>query len=178
MCSGINKHEHWARFMNEGRICLLRSLDFSVMARKSQIDKMTKHIVKIILNRNEISPGSFSISEGFLLNHSFCLLTEDDACISAGSATLLRWALSHLFWLEAVSTARLELTSSEVKIRVARRGQLALPAMPHSWASGDAKTCRDDPKHIPWAKGLLFLVSDEALPLEFGLTYFCSQSTT
>lgn len=50
---------------------------------------MTKHIVKIILNRNKVSPGSFSISKGFLLNHNFCLLTEDDACVWAGSATLL-----------------------------------------------------------------------------------------
>lgn len=39
------------------------------------------------------SPSSFSISKGFLLNHNSCLLTEDDACISSASATLLRCSI-------------------------------------------------------------------------------------
>ena len=119
------------------------------MARKSQMDKMTKHIVKIILNRNKVSPGSFSISKGFLLNHNFCLLAEDDACVSAGSATLLRCSIITSLRLQAVSAEQLELTSSEVKVTVARRGQLPLPAMPHPWASEDARSSRDNPRHNP-----------------------------
>lgn len=130
---------------------MLTSLDFSAMATKSQKYQMTKYVVKIIHDRNKVSPGSFSISEGFLLSHNFCLLTEDVACASAGPATLLRCSCVTPFWLEAVSTelTRADICRGELEIRVTHHGQLALPAMPPPQASGDAKSARDDPRHNP-----------------------------
>lgn len=98
------------------------------MATKSQKYRMTKYVVKIMCNGSKVSPGSFSISEGFLLSHNFCLLTEDVACVSAGPATLLLCSCVTSSWLEAVSTelTRADTCRGELEIRVTRRGQLAL----------------------------------------------------
>lgn len=81
----------------------------SIIARKPQRYRMTNHIVMIILNRNKVSSGSFSTSEGFPLNHSFCHLIGY-ACVISGlchpltmqhyhiSYSWRQWALNDRSW--------------------------------------------------------------------------------
>ena len=142
----------------------------SKKATKTKNDKT----VKSILNRNKVSSGSFSISEGFPLIHSFCHLIEGYACVSAGSGTLLQCSIITSLIARGSEHWRTGVTSSGVKIRVVHYGQLVLLAMPHPWASGVMPSPRDTTEGKPWAKGLLFLCSNEAFPLESGLMYFCS----
>lgn len=110
----------------------------------------------------------------FLWNHC----NEDLFLIRPGfeSATSYNTALSHLFWLKAVS--------SEWHLQRWRGDQhcpLHTAGPPFRATSTGSRGCQAQqrwPRHSPWAQGLLFLMSNKVLPLKPGLTYFLLQLTT
>lgn len=132
----------------EWRICLLRSLDFSVMARKSQKYKMTKRIAKMILSRNKVSPGSFSITEGFLLNQKFlslntrwCLYIGRIGCPPAiqhyhPSSGQMEWALNDIFRGEDQGCPPWMAGSSCRATSMSFRGRQIWQRRPKAWPVG------------------------------------------